>query len=85
MKTNFKKLFSLFFLLQAFSFQSFLFAQVHIQSNAVMRLDRVMLFTGRPNMIIKKAGRSSLFLILRQGEKLALIPSLRQAEKMGSS
>jgi len=29
MKTNFKKLFSLFFLLQAFSFQSFLFAQVH--------------------------------------------------------
>src|SRR5664280_395474 len=28
MKTNFKKLFSLFFLLQAFSFQSFLFSQV---------------------------------------------------------
>src|SRR5664280_726481 len=56
-----------------------------IQSNAVMRLDRVMLFTGRHNIIIKRAGRSFLFLILRQGEEQASVHSLRQAENMDSS
>ena len=91
MGTILKKIFCLLFFLLIFSSQSFLFLQVSATDQITDTVkcrekpDRVMLFTCRHNMIIKKAGRSSLFLILQQGEEQVLMPSLRQAENMDSS